>query len=208
MTETTLPPADIEAIRKAVDWLKGEAIDRRWDADRNCTGDEQARKRDEAAHIDVIVNALSTQGAAGLPKQQCKCGQQEVPAGAHGVNWYWQNHARDKCVLELPNLRCWCGMLRSEHIDGHDPAAPHPDDQRTQHAGVTAERAVVDESGWLIEHGASEVSRPRYWGGVHGWTYDNLKAVRFARDIDAQSIAESMDDGVPDNYRIKEHGWS
>ncbi len=62
---TTPPPADIEAIRKAIDWLKGEAIDRRWDADRNCTGDEQARKRDEAAHIDVIVNALSRPAARG-----------------------------------------------------------------------------------------------------------------------------------------------
>jgi hypothetical protein len=63
------------------------------------------------------------------------------------------------------------------------------------------------ESGWVIEHGASEVSRPRYWGGVHGWTFENLKAVRFAREEDARSIAESMDDGVPDNYRIAEHGW-
>ncbi|MBI1213636.1 MAG: hypothetical protein GC190_19430 [Alphaproteobacteria bacterium] len=63
------------------------------------------------------------------------------------------------------------------------------------------------EYGWLIEHGQSEPSRPRYWGGVHGWTYDNLKAVRFAREIDAQSQAEAMDDGAPDNYRIKEHGW-
>lgn len=63
------------------------------------------------------------------------------------------------------------------------------------------------ESGWVIEHGASEVSRPRYWGGVHGWTYDNLKAVRFAREADAKSQAEADADGFPDNYRIKEHGW-
>ena len=67
--------------------------------------------------------------------------------------------------------------------------------------------AAKAEFGWVIEHGASEISRPRYWGGVHGWTYDNLKAVRFAREIDAQSQAEADDDGVPNNYRIKEHGW-
>lgn len=63
------------------------------------------------------------------------------------------------------------------------------------------------ESGWVIEHGASEVSRPRYWGGVHGWTFDNLQAVRFVREDDARSQAEAMDDGVPGNYRIAEHGW-
>lgn len=61
--------------------------------------------------------------------------------------------------------------------------------------------------GWVIEHGSSEVSRPRYWGGTHGWTFDSLQAVRFAREIDAQSAAESMDDGFPENYRIAEHGW-
>ena len=54
------------------------------------------------------------------PKQgMCKCGQMQVPAGVDGVNWYWQRHARDGCTLELPNTRCWCGLLRSEHINGH-----------------------------------------------------------------------------------------
>ena len=63
------------------------------------------------------------------------------------------------------------------------------------------------ESGWLIEHGTSPAYAPRYWCGAHGWTTDNLKAVRFAREIDARLQAEAMDDGVPDNYRIAEHGW-
>ena len=63
------------------------------------------------------------------------------------------------------------------------------------------------EYAWVIEHGASEVSKPRYWGGVHGWTYENLQAVRFAREVDAQSVAESMDDGFPGNYRLAEHAW-
>lgn len=66
---------------------------------------------------------------------------------------------------------------------------------------------MTDETGWVIEHGASEPSLPRYWGGVHGWTYENLLATRFARQCDAQSQAEAMDDGVPDNYRIAEHMW-
>ena len=67
---------------------------------------------------------------------------------------------------------------------------------------------MSEGNGWVIEHGASEVSRPRYWGGVYGWTYDNLQAVRFAREADARSQAEAMDDGVPDNYRICEHLWA
>ena len=52
----------------------------------------------------------------------CKCGQREIPPGAHAVSWYWQTHGRDACTLELPNVRCWCGLLRSEHIDGHAKA--------------------------------------------------------------------------------------
>lgn len=65
----------------------------------------------------------------------------------------------------------------------------------------------TETTAWLIEYGPSAPSRPRYWGGVHGWTFDHLQAVRFARQVDAQSIAESMDDGVPGNYRIAEHMW-
>lgn len=50
---------------------------------------------------------------------KCACGLHEVPRGVDGVNWYWQRHAREGCALELPNEKCWCGRLRSEHIDGH-----------------------------------------------------------------------------------------
>ena len=70
------------------------------------------------------------------------------------------------------------------------------------------EPASNEETGWVIEHSGSEPSLPRYWGGVHGWTHDNLKAVRFVREIDAQSEAEHLDDdGVPENYRVAEHMW-
>jgi len=58
---------------------------------------------------------------------KCQCGLHEVPAGVDGVNWYWQRHSREGCTLELPNTRCWCGRLRSEHIDGHNPETPRPD---------------------------------------------------------------------------------
>lgn len=67
---------------------------------------------------------------------------------------------------------------------------------------------MSDETGWVIEHGASEQSHPTYWGGVHGWTPDNLKAVRFSREEDARSQAEAMNgDGATDNYRIADHMW-
>lgn len=56
-------------------------------------------------------------------KGQCKCGQHEVPAGCDGIQWYWQRHGRTACTLELPNERCWCGLLRSEHIKGHAEGA-------------------------------------------------------------------------------------
>lgn len=49
----------------------------------------------------------------------CKCGQKEIPFNVDRVSWYWQLHGRDKCTLELPNIKCQCGLLRSEHIEGH-----------------------------------------------------------------------------------------
>lgn len=50
---------------------------------------------------------------------KCKCGLKDIPAGVNIIRWYWQEHSRTRCTLELPNERCWCGLLRSEHISGH-----------------------------------------------------------------------------------------
>jgi len=61
-----------------------------------------------------------------LTESRCKCGTREIPAYIDGVQWYWQRHARDACTLELPNERCWCGLLRHEHVDGHADV-PMPD---------------------------------------------------------------------------------
>jgi hypothetical protein len=64
---------------------------------------------------------------------QCKCEQHEIPIGVDGINWYWQRHSREACTLELPNRKCWCGLLRSEHIKGHaegvEPPAPGASDE-------------------------------------------------------------------------------
>jgi hypothetical protein len=50
---------------------------------------------------------------------RCKCGLKEIQDGIGGISWYWQMHRREACTLELPNSLCWCGLLRSEHVDGH-----------------------------------------------------------------------------------------
>lgn len=55
-----------------------------------------------------------------LPEADCKCGLKKIPAGADGIHWYWQLHSRTGCTLELPDSKCWCGLKRSEHINGHD----------------------------------------------------------------------------------------
>ena len=66
----------------------------------------------------------------------------------------------------------------------------------------------TEEVGWLIELGSSEPCEPQYWGGVHGWTKDHLKAVRYSREIDAESAAESIGDAAfHDSYRVCEHAW-
>jgi hypothetical protein len=58
-------------------------------------------------------------------EQRCLCGLHVIRAGVNGVHWYWALHTRERCSLDLPNERCWCGRLRSEHQDehGHEPGA-------------------------------------------------------------------------------------
>lgn len=63
------------------------------------------------------------------------------------------------------------------------------------------------ETGWLIERGDSEVCAPLYWGGVHGWTTDNLKAIRYARREDAQAEADWSESEATYKARIAEHQW-
>lgn len=53
----------------------------------------------------------------------CACGMGYIPKRAEGVIWYWQRHSRKQCTLELPDKQCWCGLKRSEHIDGHRETA-------------------------------------------------------------------------------------
>lgn len=66
------------------------------------------------------------------------------------------------------------------------------------------------EIAWLIER-YDETSRPMWWSGLTRgsvtasiWSYDSLKAVRFAREQDATIVARSL----PSPSGIaREHMW-
>lgn len=60
------------------------------------------------------------------------------------------------------------------------------------------------EIGWVIEREDSDPSRPMYYAGKD-WSYDNLKAVRFARKEDAETMSSYMFPGEP--HRIADHMW-
>lgn len=70
--------------------------------------------------------------------------------------------------------------------------------------------ATATEYGWVIERGNSEPSAPDYWCG-NGWSRDNLRAVRFARQIDAENTANGFDEddrlATDKSHRVAEHGW-
>lgn len=70
----------------------------------------------------------------------------------------------------------------------------------------------MEESGWVIEAADSSVSEPKYWTGhadatrSSSWTSNHNQAIRFARKLDGERVAERLMNGV--FVRICEHGWS
>ena len=72
---------------------------------------------------------------------------------------------------------------------------------------------MSEESGWLIERGDSDGSRPNYWIGFSGnkslWSFDNLEAVRFSRKEDALRVRTSIESShyTEGTHRVTEHGW-
>jgi len=72
------------------------------------------------------------------------------------------------------------------------------------------------EIGWLIERGDSPTSDPKYWAaGVYYaehdpgrssvWTSNHAQAIRFARKIDAERVAQRLLNGI--SVRVCEHIW-
>lgn len=92
-------------------------------------------------------------------------------------------------------------------------------------AAARAEGRKDEETGWVIEHGESEVSSPKYFGGliravinnpitpfVCFWTKDNSLVVRFSRKRDAECIAITLKensylDQAEIYHRVCEHAW-
>lgn len=60
-----------------------------------------------------------------------------------------------------------------------------------------------DEAGWLIETKTAD-GAPCYWGGPSLWTTDHFKAIRFARKLDGERVAEDLD---TEGLVVVEHMW-
>ncbi len=69
-----------------------------------------------------------------------------------------------------------------------------------------AEKALQDETGWLVER--VHLGRPMWLTlqspHAYGWTGDSLEALRFGRADDAQAFAKTY---VTDEVRITDHAW-
>lgn len=65
---------------------------------------------------------------------------------------------------------------------------------------------MAQEFGWVIERGDSPIHTPKYWHGS-GWSDDNLLAIRFARNLDAERVRDQIAPNVPE-HRVCEHGWT
>jgi len=66
---------------------------------------------------------------------------------------------------------------------------------------------MIEETGWVIEHGRSQQSDPEYWAATC-FVRDNSKAIRFARKEDAERVANALGGGFPEGYhRIADHMW-
>lgn len=76
----------------------------------------------------------------------------------------------------------------------------------------------MQENGWVIERADSSAAEPKYWcaGFVESehssdgtrfsdWTSNHLQAIRFARQLDAERVAERSLKRVA--VRICEHIW-
>lgn len=65
---------------------------------------------------------------------------------------------------------------------------------------------LYEQYGWVIEGAWSSTADPAYWCGSSLWMNDHMKALRFARKLDAERAAEMMLADV--NVRICEHSWN
>lgn len=76
------------------------------------------------------------------------------------------------------------------------------------------EKALRDETGWVLEHSDSPTSAPRYWAAGQvdplrssAWTENHMAAIRFARSVDAQAVADRLMKKAGVAVRVCEHQW-
>jgi hypothetical protein len=76
-------------------------------------------------------------------------------------------------------------------------------------------KMTTDESGWVLEHGDSPVSAPRYWAAGQidptrssAWTENHMAAIRFARHDDARAVQTRFMQKANVAVRVCEHIWS
>lgn len=100
-------------------------------------GDPDAIAREIAAWPEEA--SVTTDG-------HCKCGLHAIRAGITGIVWYWSRHTREECLLQLPNERCWCGRLRSEHQDEHGHASSPPAEPAAEAIDEWTDAKLID---WL-----------------------------------------------------------
>jgi hypothetical protein len=97
-------------------------------------------------------------------------------------------------------------------LEAYDDALELEKDDRAYWRDVLKRRdkrlSAADETAWLIELAPGR-GTPTWWGRVDdedilGWTTDNQKAIRFAREQDAQAI---IDDTGWNDVKATEHMW-
>lgn len=73
----------------------------------------------------------------------------------------------------------------------------------------------AEMSAWVLEHADSPTSRPRYWAAGQidplrssAWTENHMAAIRFAREDDAQAVANRLMVKAGVAVRVCEHTWT
>lgn len=74
------------------------------------------------------------------------------------------------------------------------------------HGYVIEENDPEPETAWLIER-LDGGGAPLWWAGGEAWTFDHLRAVRFARRVDADAVALAMHDRNMAFTTSTEHSW-
>lgn len=71
------------------------------------------------------------------------------------------------------------------------------------------------ERAWVLEHGDSPTSQPRYWAAGQidplrssAWTENFMAAIRFAREEDGRAVADRMMKKREIPVRVCQHIWT